>query len=981
MATASTAYQTPLQINFVNAAALHTIIRKANDGLDLCRVTLPDIEKTLKKLEHKEPAPDLHSLVPECYHDLIDVFKAELSETLPPHGSYDHQIELRTENSLHNSAAAAPILLARKPGGGVRICVDYRGLNEITRKNRYPIPLIQETLQLLTRARYFTKLDIIAAFNKLRIAAGDEWKTAFRTRFRLFESLVMNFGLTNAPASWQNYINDILKEYLDDFVCAYMDDILIFSNSLEEHKKHVRQVLERLKANSLQCDINKCEFHTQKTTFLGLIISTEGISMDPSKVATILEWQTPRSVKDVQGFLGFANFYRRFIHGYSRIVKRLTDLTKKGLKYLNGINAVLWKWMLRITSPGGGGVLSQYDENGDLRPVAFFSKMHAPAECNYEIYDKELMAIVRAFEEWRPELQGNPHPIEVITDHKNLEYFTQKKLLNRRQARWAEFLSQFNYKLIYRSGKLGGKPDALTRRSQDWPHEPDDARTIHREQTVLQPQHLECLEKLFEIGYTEDPFPNEILEKIRHGERYCKDISLGDCEERDGQLYYRHRRYVPNYEPLFQRLLEMNHDHPLAGHPGREKTYNILSRKYYWPNMTKTVSRYVKNCRICRRTKYSRSPYQGILEPLNVPQRPWNDISVDFIVKLPESDGYDSIMVVVDRLTKMRHFIPCTEELGAEDAADLFLKHIWKVHGLPRTIVSDRGPQWRSRFWRRLCLQLKIRPIISTTDHAQTDGQTERMNEILEAYLRAFCTWQQDDWSAWLPFAEFAQNNHPSATTSLSPFFANYGYHPHVDLETIGTSPAHVDEENADGFVHSLAQIHEFLIDHMSYAQAIYGDNADRRRTPAPDWGPGDEVFLKAEHLHRRRPSRKLDSLYRGPFPIKARLSASVYELDLPAWYKIHPVFHVSKLLDYDGNPFPNQRDPEAAIEENDETEYDVKEILEIVRFDMINLNTWFGGMVTILRDQIGNHLSHLENAQEKMISSTSATLRSKFNP
>ncbi|EEA22361.1 retrovirus polyprotein, putative [Talaromyces marneffei ATCC 18224] len=520
--------RTPLQINFVNAAALHTIIRRTKDDLELCRVTLPDIEKTLKKLENKEPPPDLRSLIPECYHDLIDVFKAELSEVLPPHGPHDHQIKLMEgkqppvhplcrysadelqliqawlKSNLNkyfirpsNSAAAAPILLARKPGGGVRICVDYRGLNEITKKNRYPIPLIQETLQMLTRARYFTKLDIIAAFNKLRIAAGDEWKTAFRTRFGLFESLVMNFRLTNAPASWQNYINNILKEYLDDFVCAYMDDILIFSKTLSEYKRHVRQVLEKLKESGLQCNINK-------------------ISIDPSKVATILEWQTPRSVKDVQAFLSFANFYRRFILGYSRIVKRLTNLTKKGLKFLwTGecqeafdtlktaftIAPILktFKWdkrcIVEVDSSDyvTGGVLSQYNDNGDLWPVAFFSKMHAPAECNYEIYDKELMAIIRAFEEWRPELQGNPHPIEVITDHKNLEYFTQKKLLNRRQARWAEFLSQFNYKLIYRPGKLGGKPDALTRWSQDWPHEPDDACTVYREQVVLRPQHLEWL--------------------------------------------------------------------------------------------------------------------------------------------------------------------------------------------------------------------------------------------------------------------------------------------------------------------------------------------------------------------------------------------------------------------------------------------------------------------------------------------------------
>jgi hypothetical protein len=1051
----------PLDIYFVNAASLYTAHRRAQkteEPLDLCRVTLNDIEKAIAKIESPKDTLDPRSIVPSEYHDLLDVFRAELADVLPPHRAHDHKIELMEGKEppsyplrrysqeelrlIHiwlkdnlakrfiqpsTSAAAAPILLARKPGGGVRICVDYRGLNEITKKNRYPIPLIQETLQLLTKARYFTKLDLIAAFNKLRIAMGEEWKTAFRTRWGLFESLVMPFGLTNAPASWQNYINDVLRDFLDEFVCAYMDDLLIFSETLKEHCRHVRLVLERLQQHGLQCDLAKCEFHVEETTFLGLIVSKEGIRMDPSKVATILEWQTPRTVKDVQAFLGFANFYRRFIKAYSREVKPLTELTRKNIEFTWGtscqkafdslkaafvtapiLKTFEWNKLCVLEADASdyvsGGVLSQYDEDGTLRPVAYFSKTHSAPECNYEIYDKELMAIVKAFEEWRPELQGSPHPISVLTDHRNLEYFMTKKHLNRRQARWAEFLSQFNFKLTYRPGKLGGKPDALTRRSQDLPQDANDARNQHQEQTILQPEHLEwlnlnctsiespegleisgngplflrleeedtetdpepspepspdsdsetdgedepegpSLEDLFQQGYEEDPLPNETLARLRTGQRHSPDISLGDCEDREGWLYYRRRRYVPNYEPLQLRLLETYHDRPTAGHPGREKTYSLLSRHYYWPRMTQMVSRYVRNCRLCRRTKYSRTTYQGLLEPLEVPERPWTDISVDFIVKLPESGDNDSIMVVVDRLTKLRHFIPCNETVTAEGAAKLFLTNVWRLHGLPKTIVSDRGPQWVSRFWRRLLFSLKIRQNISTADHAQTDGQTERLNEVLEAYLRAYCAWQQDDWIEWLPLAELALNNQPSATTGVSPFFATYGYNPQLEAQGLEEPPEDNLEQAADAMIERAGRVHEFLREHMAYAQAVYSEAADRRRTPAPSYQPGDQVYLKASNLHRRRPSRKLDDLYRGPFSIKTKLSASVYELELPAWYKIHPVFHVSKLLRYDDRPYANQTDRQSPEAEEADDVYEVREILDSrIHYGQLQYLIWWDG-------------------------------------
>jgi hypothetical protein len=272
-------------------------------------------------------------------------------------------------------------------------------------------------------------------------------------RYALFESLVMPFGLTNAPASFQHFINDVLRPYLDVFVTAYLDDILIFSDNLDEHRKYVLKVLEALSEAGLHLKPEKCEFHQREVKYLGFIISTSGTKMDPAKVATIQEWLKPQNVKDVQSFLGFANFYRRFVKGYSNIVTLMTRLTRKNTHFIwSDEYSQSFKTLKQAftTAPilrhfdydreiivetdasdyVSASVLSQYDDEGILHLVAFFSKKHTPAECNYEIYDKELMPIVRAFEEWRPELEGALHPIQVLSDHKNREYFMSTKLLN-----------------------------------------------------------------------------------------------------------------------------------------------------------------------------------------------------------------------------------------------------------------------------------------------------------------------------------------------------------------------------------------------------------------------------------------------------------------------------------------------------------------------------------------------------------------------
>ena len=450
-----------------------------------------------------------------------DVFSVEDAGKLPSHQGGDHAIETTNDppyGPLYNlsntelaalreyldaalakgwirhstSPAGAPILFVPKKDGGLRLCVDYRGLNKVTIKNRHPLPLISETLDRLYGAKCFTKLDLKDAYHRLRIKKGDEWKTAFRTRYGHFEYLVMPFGLTNAPATFQAYINKSLAGLLDHFCVVYLDDILIYSNSREEHFEHVCQVLKRLRQYQLYANPKKCEFFTTKVEFLGFVVSVNGVTMDQNRVDTIQSWPKPKSFHEVQVFLGFVNFYRRFIHRYSQIATPLTNLlqgSKDGVKigpfewpdsaehaFRQLLNAFTDVPILRHFDPvrkirvetdasnfAIAGILSQPDDEGHWKPVAFWSRKMIPAERNYETHDQELLAIVAVFKQWRHYLEGSWHPVEVLTDHNNLKSFMNIKQLNGRQARWAMKLSGFDFVVQHRAGKHN-PADAPSRR-------------------------------------------------------------------------------------------------------------------------------------------------------------------------------------------------------------------------------------------------------------------------------------------------------------------------------------------------------------------------------------------------------------------------------------------------------------------------------------------------------------------------------------
>ena len=316
------------------------------------------------------------------------------------------------------------------------------------------------------------------------------------------------------------------------------------------------------------------------------------------------------------------------------------------------------------------GILSQPDDEGIQHPVAFYSKKHSPTECGYSIYDKELLAIVLAFKHWRPLLEGATHPVQVITDHRNLIYFTRNRLLNYRQIEWSEFLSRFTFKIAYRPGTLHAKADALTRQ-QDQSEEENEERQAHRMQTVLKSQNLGLLadippangrshfDTLLDKAYEADPFPSEVIASLLSGQRTSNKISLHECEIRDERLYYCDRLFIPDYPELQLYLLQQHHNVPSAGHCGQAKTFKLLAREYTWFGMRKDVHRYIQNCHICQRSHTPRHYPSGVLRPLPIPYRPWSSISMDFVTGLPWSNGNDAIWVVVDCLTKMHHFVPC----------------------------------------------------------------------------------------------------------------------------------------------------------------------------------------------------------------------------------------------------------------------------------------------------------------------------------
>ncbi|KAL0559074.1 hypothetical protein IC582_003663 [Cucumis melo] len=863
--------------------------------------------------------------------DYPDVFLEELPG-LPPHREVEFAIELepgtvpisrapyrmapaelkelkvQLQELLDNgfirpsvSPWGAPVLFVKKKDGSMRLCIDYRELNKVTVKNRYPLPRIDDLFDQLQGATVFFKIDLRSGYHQLRIKDEDVPKTAFRSRYGHYEFIVMSFGLTNAPAVFMDLMNRVFKEFLDTFVIVFIDDILIYSKTEAEHEEHLRMVLQTLRDNKLYAKFSKCEFWLKQVSFLGHVVSKAGVSVDPAKIEAVTGWTRPSTVSEVRSFLGLAGYYRRFVENFSRIATPLTQLTRKGTPFVwskaceDSFQNLKQKLVTApvLTVPDGSGSFVIYSDASKKglgcvlmqqgKMVAYASRQLKSHEQNYPTHDLELAAVVFALKIWRHYLYGEK--IQIFTDHKSLKYFFTQKELNMRQRRWLELVKDYDCEILYHPGKANVVPDALSRKVSH------SAALITRQAPLH--RDLERAEIAVSVGAV-----TMQLAQLTAGQ--AAEFSLSS----DGGLLFERRLCVPSDSAVKTELLAEAHSSPFSMHPGSTKMYQDLKRVYWWRNVKREVAEFVSKCLVCQQVKAPRQKPAGLLQPLSIPEWKWENVSMDFITGLPRTlRGFTVIWVVVDKLTKSAHFVPGKSTYTASKWAQLYMSEIVRLHGVPVSIVSDRDARFTSKFWKGLQTAMGTRLDFSTAFHPQTDDQTERLNQVLEDMLRACALEFPGSWDSHLHLMEFAYNNSYQATIGMAPFEALYG--------KCCRSPVcwgEVGEQRLMGpeLVQSTNEAIQKIRARMHTAQSRQKSYADVRRKDL-EFEVGDKVFLKVAPMRgvlRFERRGKLSPRFVGPFEILERIGPVTYRLVLPpSLSTVHDVFHVSMLRKYVPDP------------------------------------------------------------------------------
>jgi len=985
-----------------NVTTFAIIVTKIDRLLKTARNKLEDVN--LQELSHEEILKEVKAKLSSKYHDYLDVFDRAMTDQLFSHRFYDHKIELIDERtssrsrlyhmsdyklqkmknyliehlnkdfiSSSSASYASLILFVEKKDGSLRFCVDYRKLNALIKRDRYFLSLIDETLARIQGSRYLTRLNIIVAFNKLRMHPSSEDLTTFITSFDFYKYHVMPFKLINDPTFYQHYMNDVLFDYLHQFCQTYLDDIIIYSKTLKKHKRHVRLVLHRLRETDLQVNINKCEFHVQKIFFLRLLLFIEGLKMNLRKVQAVVEWSTSTNLTQMQFFVDFCNFYRRFIKNFSKIVRSLIRLTQKEVifewdqacqttfdhmkKRMTEVSILRHfdqnrKTILETDSSDyvNDDILSQYDDEETLHPMTYYSKNLSLAECNYEIYDKKLLAIIRAFEHWRPELKLTELLIKMFTDHQALTSLMEDKELSRRQMRWIQKLVDFNFKIMYRSDKQNIKVDALTRRADSVPRSLENEWCRYQRTTILTSNRMKIAD--LEEKENNEPIYRLVLEANRinencillrevvlKGEAQYEDTKLRDCRVQNGILYRGDLLWVSFDEHLQMKLIRKVHDQPSIDHFGILRTVKIIRRYYYWSSMRKTIDRYIRNCYICQRSKTSRNKFNELLHSLPIPEQRWKNIVMNFIIDLPSSEGKNVILTVICRLSKKRHYISCfTDDEGttAEKTAELMLQWIYRIHGLLNFIVSDRGSQFTFILWKSLCKRLDINLRLFTVYHSQIDDQSERANQNVERYLRFFCSYMQNDWAKLLLMTEFVDNNALFSAIFSTSFFLNKGFHPRMSFEPdvieYESSRERLQTAKAENISENMNKTLKFARESLAKTREQMMKQVNKHRKEV-DYEAESKMFLNERNIVTARPFKKLDDKMLGPFTNLGFVGSS-YKLKLSESMRVHDVFHPDLLRPAADDSLPGQKNElPGSIVVNDEDEWEIDDILDSRRY------------------------------------------------
>lgn len=839
-----------------------------------------------------------------------------------------------------NSPFGAPVIfVAKKDTDELRMCIDYRALNSITVKDSYPIPRIDQLIDILHGSGCWSKMDMASAYNQFPVHKDSIAMTGFVTRYGTYECTVMPFGLCNAPATCMRYMQHVLHDMLDTCVVVYLDDVLVYSPTREQHLIDLRNVMDKLKDADLRLKRKKCFFGVDRVEYLGHVISKDGVAMDPAKIKSILGWPSPQSVTDVRSFLGMVGYYRKFLKGFADISAPLVELTKKTVPWMwNAPQEYAFKALkeMLVSAPtllipdttegqtfiihsdasdfAVGAVLLQDQGNGGLQPCAYYSKKMNPAERNYTVGDKEMLAMKLALSEYRIYVEGVPTVL--CTDHRNnVDMLTRPaaNITSRRVARWIEYMQQFgrNLKLAYIKGEEN-QADALSRRPDYKNIDDEDGSNdiighggldgegnprpplMQLADSDIGAQLLDPLDKskllpairCNVLRVTPGGLEREIKQAYGRDPDYNNSSPEGRAfrEENGLQLirggwYKGERMAVPHDMAVRKQILQLCHDG--QSHIGENKVLASLVLRFWWPTMVRDAKSFVKECATCARAKTSTQKKYGKLHPIPIPARNFGGITMDLLHMPVTPDGFDNLLVVVCKRSKWVIAAPTTKRATTTTIIDLLQAHVIDHFGAPDTLICDNDIRFNSNEFKNFCANGSIDVRFATIYHPQTDGQTERANLTISNMLRARLRNRVTTWMDHLDEVVKAYNESVNASTGLSPHFVLYGRHPRQAIDDAVPSAY-------PSLTNPLLQRHQANLqlkrntDRAAEQQAKYYNK--HRRDIA--YSVSDKVYVDARYMPRRGTMTKMHHRREGPFRISRVVAGGkAYVVNLPNLY------------------------------------------------------------------------------------------------
>jgi hypothetical protein len=976
--------------------------------------------------------------------------------------------------------------------GKPRMVIDYRKLNSMTIPDEFPLPKQEDILQALTGSQWLTTLDALAGFTQISITAKDRDKTAFRTHRGLHHFNRMPFGLTNGPSTFQRIMQGVLAPFLWIFALVYIDDIVIYSKTFEEHLSHLESVFKAMVEANLTLAPNKCHFAYRSLLLLGQKVSRLGLSTHKEKVDTILKLAEPKTVNELQTFLGMMVYFSAYIPFYAWIAQPLFQLLRKdttwewgplqteafelckqvltnapvrayaipGLPYRvysdacdYGLAAILQQVQpIQIKDLRGTKIYdrllkahqnkepvpnlvpavtkigtdvpepSEWNINFEdttvqiERVISYWSRILKAAERNYSPTEREALALKEGLIKFQPFLEGEK--ITAITDHAALTWSRTFQNVNRRLLTWGAVFSAYPHlQIVHRAGRVHSNVDPISRLRRRVPlqegpaEDTSGALKLDTSENNWRPKKQgECLtdiptsavdltdplkdmfeelgekfeEKLLKVAskfassedlppskeidlgeielllpsgeqstttyrtsssysiligisseeielwrnsYKQDPHFSEVLESWRLEEDPERPKFPQYHYSEEGLIYFEdwhgnNRLCVPL--PLRIKLMDESHNSMSeAAHGGHFKTYNRIASTYYWPRMSRDIKQYTSTCDICQKSKPRRHAPIGMLQPIPIPQHPFEVVTMDFIPELPVSKGFDNILVIVDKLTKYAIFIPTTVEINEVETAKLFFNRVVAEYGIPRQVITDRDTRWKGDFWKEVCRLLGTQRSLTTSYHPQTDGQTEIMNQGLEIALRAYVGPDRDDWSDKLDGLALSYNSSPHTATGFAPAYLLRGYQPvtgstllqggefiprpsEISVKARGDSALNSTHQSAEDMIIEFEAERSTAKESLLLSQ-IFQKRAYNNGRLTTEFNEGDLVVLNPHSLELLKNvkgrGKKLLMRYEGPFEIIQKLSPVAYRIRMPASFGIHPVINIAHLEGYNKSP------------------------------------------------------------------------------